>query len=860
MWCALLGIVLLFLLAGIYERMHPLPERSGEAVICGRLVKKEVKNDKLILYLKGVSICSGFESDSDPNAGSNFNSKNNSKNEATKKTENGKWERLVFQGFVCYADTEAESASSGKRGMVYEDGYVIGRKVTLAGDVSLINAATNPGEFDARKYYRARGYRHVLYNAKPYGERKKSSGEDIKKSPTLPEMLYRFRRVCSTRLNEYLGENYGGILSAMLFGEKENLSEDVKDMYRDGGISHILAISGLHISLIGAFLYAALTFFPLPKKASFALTVVILLLYGLMVGFAPSVFRAIFMFSYRLLARNLKKAYDPPTALAFSAFLTCLVFPFMVQDSSFLLTYLAFVGIVFLYPNLISAKPGKKKWVEGFYVSFAVFAVTLPIILRDFASVSFGGFLLNMLVIPAMPVLFACAFILVILSFFFQRGAVLFALLTKSILFAMESAVRTMNRFSFVHVSVKAPGLGRMVIYTTLVVVITVASLAIKRKVKLKYYECLNEIVRLRDRGVRSNQPGQAREKNTGARLGKVKETAHEVRDEEDVRTELLGIKAADIARRVLFFVLISCCMVFLMTTPKKAVVTFLDVGQGDGFFIRTDDGKVYMIDGGSTSKKNIGDKIIVPYLQYEGEKAVDLWFLTHEDADHINGFEQVLKDGEVTIRAIALPIVCKEDETEFWKVKHLAKERGIPILYLKEGDVISSSQGYLFRVISPSPYQRYDDRNDSSLVLLYERQGRLCREEFFLMGDSTTQGEDAVERYLKKTEAYISEKEYGKAEKEYGSESEKEPVTFTILKCAHHGSANDSNSEDFIRMLDPDYAIISCGRNNVYGHPHKETMESLDAVGSSVYRTDRQGCLMIHVSGRRVRVTPYCK
>ena len=799
MWAALLGIAVLFLLAGVYERIHPLPDYSGEAVICGRLVKKEVKNDNLVLYLKEVSICSDLN--------------HYSQNEAAMKTENAKWKRLAFRGFVCYADLAGEENPSSED----VSGFVIGRKTVLRGEVSCISKATNPGEFDAGKYYRARGYRYVLYQAKDAGGKAEAG------RLTIPEMMYRLRRICSAKNNDYLGRNYGGILSAMLFGEKENLSKDVKEMYRDGGISHILAISGLHISLIGAFLYALLTFFPLPKKASFVLTVGILFLYGLMVGFAPSVFRAVFMFSYRLLVRNLKKAYDPPTALALGAFLTCLAFPFMVQDGSFLLTYLAFGGIVFLYPCLESAKPGKKKWTDGFFVSFSVFAVTLPVILRSFNSVSFGGFLLNMLVIPAMPVLFACAFILVAFSFFFPRGASLFALLTKSILFAMESAVRIMNRFSFIHLNVKAPQIGRVLIYTTFVVLIAAFTLSLKRRMKLKYYHCLNEAVRLMDSGQGKTDTGNGKPDNGQRKQDKITE-------------ELRIVKAADLVRRILFFVLVSLGMIFLMTTPKKAGVTFLDVGQGDGIFIRTGDGKVYMVDGGSTSKKNVGEKIIVPYLRYEGEKAVDVWFLTHEDADHINGFEQVLADGEIVVRAIALPVVSKEDETDFWKVKHLAKQRGIPVLYLKEGDIIGpASQGaeYFFRVMSPNPHKRYEDRNDSSLVLLYESQNRRYTQEVFLMGDSTVLGEEAVKEYFMKKEGKGAFENAGKE-------------TVAVLKCAHHGSANDSNSEDFILGLKPDYAVISCGRNNVYGHPHKETVERLRCAGSEMYLTSGQGAIFL--------------
>ena len=121
----LVGIVILYLLAGVYERLHPLPERSGEAVIFGRVVKKEVKNDKLILYLKEVSICTKSGSNREPDYGE-YSAGHNSQDKLQETTENGKWERLVFQGFVCYAENE--------------DRYIIGRKAALAGDVPAITS------------------------------------------------------------------------------------------------------------------------------------------------------------------------------------------------------------------------------------------------------------------------------------------------------------------------------------------------------------------------------------------------------------------------------------------------------------------------------------------------------------------------------------------------------------------------------------------------------------------------------------------------------------------------------------------------------------------------------------------------
>ena len=242
--------------------------------------------------------------------------------------------------------------------------------LTVQGKISVIKKATNPGEYDAYRYYRARGW-HEYTSFNP--EIKECYG----RNPVMDGLFLLKSEGCNILL-EGLGEEYGGVACAILFGNKTYLSSEIKDLFTDGGIAHVLAISGLHISLIGAFLYAVFNHRPIPMWVAFAITVLMLVLYGFMVGLAPSVFRAVFMFSYRLLAKLLKKPYDMPTSLVVSAFLTCLLFPYMVLDSSFQLSYLSVAGIIFLFPLFLPFANRKKKRMDGLFIGFSVFIADLP--------------------------------------------------------------------------------------------------------------------------------------------------------------------------------------------------------------------------------------------------------------------------------------------------------------------------------------------------------------------------------------------------------------------------------------------------------------------------------------------------
>ena len=786
MWFCFLGIAITFMIRSLALYINPPPDYSGEVLLTGRLVKKEIRNNRPVFYLKECFLCfpdSSFEEE--------FHDY-----EIIKVYNDGltdaRYEKI--QGVVCYSQTDVKNTD-------YDDlrELEIGSCLFVSGRISKINHGTNPGEFDSLKYYRARGYEYTMFETEVLN----CSGGNA-----LLEELYRLRLSCCDVLLSSLGDEYGGILCAILFGEKSGLSGEIKDLFTDGGIAHILAISGLHISLIGAFLYALLDRYPVPRFVSFLLTVLILVLYGYSVGFAPSVFRAVFMFSYRLLAKLLRKSYDMPTALSLSAFLTCLCFPYMVLDSSFQLTYLACIGIIFIFPCFLPFTNRSKRWWDALFVGFAVFVATLPVVICSFHQASLSGFILNFFVLPAMPVLFVCAFGVILFWNWLKPVAYILALVCKAILFSFSFGVELLTGIPFFMITAKTPSAGRIVIYTTLVVLLCVIASRIRRRMKLEYYIMQNRKVN------EETVPGADA-------------------DEIAVRyaDEFLGFRIVEILYGISFGFLLFLACVILLLTPKKACLTFLDVGQGDGIFIRTKNGEVFMIDGGSTSRTHIGENVIVPYLKYEGEREVDLWFLTHEDADHVNGFEEVLSGDEIKIRAIAIPSVLKD---EFEETVQIAQKKDVEVLYLEEGDCISSSKNgmlndfrrsflkeeYSFIVASPDSEENYRDSNSASLTLLYQ-EGE-CSVLF--MGDAETQAEQAMLGIWE---------EYGDGKLE-------------ILKCAHHGSANNTNSEGFISALKPERAIISCGRNNRYGHPHEETLKYLEESGAEILRTDRKGAIVI--------------
>lgn len=777
MWICILGIAVAFLIRLVLYNLNPPPEFENQIELTGRVYKKEIKNNRPVLYLKECSVkdfsSSGENSGYPKGSSAEIKSKDYSQNVLS---ENSRTFRI--KGVICYLDGyEGEPPAS-------LDDYPLGSSLMLNGKISIIKKATNPGEFDARRYYLARGYEYCIFDP---------AIKACTDGSFVGETLFRLKeKGCNILLSE-VGEKYGGVLCGILFGNKNHLSPELKDLFTDGGIAHILAISGLHVSLIGAFLYAVLNHRPVPGKAAFALTILILVLYGISVGFAPSVFRAIFMFSYRLLAKLLKKPYDAPTSLALSAFLTCLFFPFMLTDSSFLLTYLSVTGILLIYPLFIPFVNRKKKSVDGLYIGFSVFISSLPVLAASFHQVSLAGFILNFFVIPAMPVLFVCAFGVIFFCRWLHPAAVLLGIICRAILFTFSFGSEKLTELPFTVIGIKTPSEGRILIYTTIVVLLAVLCTGFRRKMKLAFY-------RMKQKGDGGN--GNSRNETGG----------------NSYDTEYRGFCIVETAYRIGIFLVFALLCLFLLSESKKPRITFLDVGQGDAVFIRTESKDVFMIDGGSTSKKDVGKNILVPYLKYEGENSIDLWFLTHEDEDHVSGFREVLQSGEIKVEMLAVPYVLKDN---FSEITGLANQKGVEVVYLEEGDRIGTeSERTNFYIASPNPENHYADSNDASFAILYQ-EGELTA---VFMGDS---GASAEGRMLKCVEKYGDR-------------------CVEILKCAHHGSSAGSNSEEFINALSPDVGIISCGLNNRYGHPHKETLQRLEKTGCRIMRTDLDGAIVL--------------
>lgn len=262
--------------------------------------------------------------------------------------------------------------------------------------------------------------------------------------------------------------------------------------------------------------------------------------------------------------------------------------------------------------------------------------------------------------------------------------------------------------------------------------------------------------------------------------------------------------------------------------------ITLIDVGQGDGIYIADGAGGRYLIDGGSSDKSDVGTYQILPFLKHEGVDTLDAVFVTHMDSDHYNGIYTLIEkmdESGIRIRNLMLPDIGENSRSEeYIELAGLAREQGITVRYIHKGDTISHGK---LRLTCLHPEKGAEQETNASSMVLY-----LEYEAFTALftGDLEGSGEESVREQL---------------EEQDGVEK-----GIVVLKVAHHGSRNSTGSA-FLETASPYISLISAGKDNSYGHPHKELLMRLTQAGSYVYQTKERGAVTI--TYRRGKINVEC-
>lgn len=543
--------------------------------------------------------------------------------------------------------------------------YPVGTDLSLSGTIYPTEEPTNPGQFNSRLYYAGKGISCTFY------------AECVQVTGGHPAPVRESLTLLGKRLGEVyrqvLEEKDSRLLGAMVLGRKEGLDPEIKELYQRNGISHLLAISGLHVSLVGMGLYRLLRRLTGSYAAAGIPSVLFLAAYGWMTGGSISTVRAALMCGMAILADLLGRTYDMLTGIGVSALILMFVNPLNARQSAFLLSYGAVLAIALILPVW---KLYKKKYGplgQALSVSLSVLFLTFPLLLCFFYEYPLYATLLNLFAIPLMSILMVCGILCGGTGLFCLPAARLLAIPCHLILLFYEWAGKRCLGLPGALLTMGCPAGWKILLYYG---ILTAGLLRLYReKYRERYF-----------RGSEPFLPGK----------------------------RVLAAAAAPLA----------LCLCLLCTRVFRGLeIRMLDVGQGDAVYLRGPDGTTCLYDGGSSSVKNAGAYRILPFLKWSGTGQLDYILISHMDRDHISGVQELLEDskksGGIRIGHVVLPKLSAKDEA-YEEMEALIREAGIELLYMEAGDRLEGG-AWSLTCLWPESGTGADDRNELSMVVLAE-------------------------------------------------------------------------------------------------------------------------------------------
>ena len=541
----------------------------------------------------------------------------------------------------------------------------------------------------------------------------------------------------------------------------------------------------MHISLLALAVAGILRRLGFPMPVWVILSVGVLAGYGILIGQPTTAVRALLMFFVLQGARLLGRSYDLLSALAFAGILMLLDNPDLILDGGCRLSFCAVIGVGWYVSekNKIFRSIGEKEKrknrgkggkgssagaiLENIRAGWYLWLFTLPVMLDTFYQVSVVGILWNLVAIPLLPVIIASGGLGVVLA----GWNIFLGSLAGSPAYGMLQLYQEIGNISEkLPVGMWTPGQPSKPVIAGYYLVISLLVLVEKQLIK--------------------------REK----------------------RWKI--IPGMELCSMLL--------LLLLMAHPwqQREKITFLDVGQGDASLLQSG-GQTLLLDGGSTSQKNVGIYVILPYIKQQGISCLEAVVLTHTDQDHINGVIEVLEEGKkgwLTVKNLMYPYWMEGTE-QGKQLKKLAEEAGASCRKIRAGDRLTIGKAEAV-VLYPKEQEKIEEPNAGSLVLFWKWEG--VRAMF--TGDLPEEKERELLQNLPACE---------------------------ILQVGHHGSAT-STCREFLEQVQPSLAVISCAMKNRYGHPSPDTVDRLKKTGCEIRYTMRSGAITIRKRGREILVTEY--
>jgi len=705
-----------------------------------------------------------------------------------------------------------------------------GDRVALDSRIGPIRNFNNPGGFD---FQRSMAFRQIYGSAFVRGE-----GLCLIEPQAAPGIRGPIDRVRSTLAGlidrAVLGPE-AGVVKALIIGDTSGVAPDTRQAFTRTGTSHILAISGLHISIVASIAFALfrwlLSWVPLmlrqawTRKGAALLTLIPITLYALIAGFSPSTQRALIMVALFLLAFLAERDVDLLNTLALAALVILWVHPPALLSISFQLTFAAVFTIVYTFDRLHAKSAAASSDAEGraarmrrgllafFGVSLVATWGTLPLGMYYFNNVSFIGLLANCIAIPLMGYLAVGAGLI---------GALLAALSAPAAAACFKiSGFMVSQSLAVLEWMAGVPGVAVRTVSPS-PLEMTLFYLLSWAALHLATAPGSAALVPNTDRRPQPQAAGWLR----GLRFQ--------------------SIRHAGRSRLAVWIVFAACLIgagldagywIYQRFGRQDLRVSMIDVGQGSAILIEMPGGGTALIDGGGFADPaafDVGARVVAPFLWHRKIASIDTLILTHPNSDHVNGLNFIADNFHVR------ELWTNGESRPIWGYAALmqtAVRRGIAVPGFADLPRESMANGVQVEVLYPPvdflDRQRTErwrrNENNNSLVIRLS----LGEVSVLIPGD-----------IMRPAEKELLALAGGR-------------LRSTVLIAPHHGSRS-SSSEEFIRAVSPKAVLISCAERTAFGIPHPQVLQRYESARIRVYRTDQHGAVQLRADGHAVEITPF--
>ncbi|WP_201003780.1 DNA internalization-related competence protein ComEC/Rec2 [Paenibacillus glycanilyticus] len=698
-----------------------------------------------------------------------------------------------------------------------------GGSVRLAGELARPAGVSNSGGFDYRRYLESSQHVHWLLKVKGIGAVQAAPGPGWTAAAVLGR-VDAARDWLGARMDRLYPADQSGYMKGLVLGIREDLDPEQFQQFSRLGLTHILAISGLHVAVFVYALGAVLRLLRLTRERLLLTLIAAVPFYVLLSGSSPSVVRAGLMTMLALLAARMDKLKDGLHLLAAAAVAMLIWNPSFIQDVGFQLSFAVTAGLILFVPPVRRAMPNWRKGkslLDLLAVTVVAQAVSFPLTVYYFNQFHLLSIPANLILVPFISfIVMPIGAVALVFGLLWPLGGQLLAAVS---VYA--------NDWTFLLVS----WLGEVDAVRTIWATPPLWWIA-------AWYLALAVLCR------QLPAAPAAVPKETDETIPLHEASAGMERDAAPI-WELLEERKLSIWRRrstgLSLAMLAGAALLFYAYFPdmlkRTADVDVIDVGQGDAIFIRTPQGKRILIDGGGTlsfrkpgeewkqrsDPFEVGSKVVVPLLMKRGVHSLDLLVISHLDSDHIRGLQAVLD--AIPVRAIAWNGSLKHAE-DAEGIMRTALRKGIPLYRAEIGKEWKVDADTELTVLWPPAAGEgipvIEDQNDDSVVLWM----RIYQSTFLLSGDISSTAESAILSRMRDQNTTLS-----------STTSSKKLSRIDVLKIAHHGSKY-STSEEWLRYWKPLQAAISVGATNTYGHPHPDVLKRLEEHGVTALRTDQNG------------------